>query len=35
LANEIKRLIDCYTEESVEFDVSKFDQKTDKWLDWC
>jgi hypothetical protein len=34
LAKEIKRLIDSYIEESVEFDVSKFDQKTDKWLDW-
>ena len=27
-------LQDVVEENVVEFDVSKFDQKTDRWLDW-
>lgn len=34
LSKEIKRLIDNYKETVVELDISKFDQKTDRWLDW-
>lgn len=34
LAKEVKRLIDDYSYGLVNFDVSQFDQKTDRWLEW-